>query len=59
MSNIHALFVRDLCRFVRDLRDEGNHVVLGMNTKDDIQDGDVTNIRIIIVNIDIQYLYED
>ena len=30
--DVYALFIRDLCKFFGDLRDEGNNVVLGMDT---------------------------
>ena len=42
MHNVHVLFIRDLCKFLRDLQDEGSHVVLGMNANDEVQDGEVT-----------------
>ena len=40
--DIHALFIRDLCKFLGDFRDDGNNVVLGMDTNDDVRDGKVT-----------------
>ena len=39
---MHALFIRDLSKFLGDLRDDGNNVVLGMDANDDVQDGAVT-----------------
>ena len=40
--DVHALFIRDLCKFLGDLRDEGHNVVLGMDANDDVRDGKVT-----------------
>ena len=40
--DVHTLFIRDLCKFLGELRDAGNHVVLGMDANDDIRDGTVT-----------------
>ena len=40
--DVHALFIRDLCKFLDDLRDDDNNVVLGMNANDDDRDGKVT-----------------
>ena len=39
--NIHALFIRDLCKFLDDLRNKGNNVVLGMDANDDVRNGKV------------------
>ena len=40
--DVHALFIRDLCKFLGDLRDEGNNAVLGMDANDDVRNGKVT-----------------
>ena len=40
--DVHALFIRDLCKFLGDLRNEGNNVVLEMDANDDVRDGKVT-----------------
>ena len=40
--DVHALFIRDLYKFLGDLLDEGNNVVLGIDTNDDVIDGEVT-----------------
>ena len=40
--DVHALFIRDLCKFLGDLCDKGNNIVLGMNANDNVQDGKVT-----------------
>ena len=37
-----ALFICDLVKFLGDLRDEGNNVVLGMDANDDVRDGELT-----------------
>ena len=34
--DVQALFVRDLCKFLGDLRDDGHNVVLGMDANDDV-----------------------
>ena len=39
---VHTLFIQDLVRFLGDLRDEGNNVVLGMDANDDVRDGELT-----------------
>ena len=41
VPDVHALFTRDLCKFLGELRDDGNHVVLGMDANDNIRDGKV------------------
>ena len=41
MPDLHALSIRDLCKFLGDLRDKGNNVVLGMDANDDVRDGEV------------------
>ena len=41
VSEVHALFIRVLCKFLGDLRDEGNNVVLGMDANDNVRDGKV------------------
>ena len=40
--DVQALFIRDLCKFLGDLRDDGHNVVLGMDANDDVRDGKVT-----------------
>ena len=40
--DVHALFIRDLCKFLGDLRDNGHNVVLGMDANDNVRDGKVT-----------------
>ena len=40
--DVQALFTRDLCNFLGDLRDDSNNVVLGMDANDDVRDGEVT-----------------
>ena len=40
--DVCALFIADLCPALGDLRDIGHHVVLGMNTNDDVRDGAVS-----------------
>ena len=35
--DVHTLFIRDFCKFLGDLRDEGNNVVLGMDANDDVR----------------------
>ena len=40
--DVYALFIRDLCKFLSDLCDKDNNVVLGMNANDDVRDGKVT-----------------
>ena len=40
--NIHALFIRDLCKFLGDLRNDGHNVVLGMDANNNVRDGKVT-----------------
>ena len=40
--DVQALFIRDLCNFLGDLRDDGHNVVLGIDANDDIRDGKVT-----------------
>ena len=42
MPDIHVLFIRDLCKFLGNIRDEGNNVVLGMEANKDVRDGEVT-----------------
>ena len=42
VPDVHTLFIRDLCKFLGDLRDEGNNVVFGMDDNDNIRDGKVT-----------------
>ena len=42
MMNIHALFIRGLCKFLGDLRDKGNNVVLSMDANDNVWDGEAT-----------------
>ena len=39
---MHALFICDLSKFLGDLRDDGNNVVLRMDTNDYVRDGSVT-----------------
>ena len=39
---MHALFIRDLSKFLGDLRDDRNNVVLGIDTHDDVRNGVVT-----------------
>ena len=40
--DVHALFIRDLVKFLGDLQDDGNNVVLGMDENDDVRDGEIT-----------------
>ena len=40
--DVHALFIRDLCKFLEDLRNESNNAVLGMDVNDDVCDDEVT-----------------
>ena len=40
--DVQALFIRDLCNFLGDLRDDGHNIVLGMDANDDVRDGKVT-----------------
>ena len=40
--DIHALFIKNLCKFLGDLCDNGHNVVLGMDANDDVHDGKVT-----------------
>ena len=40
--DVHALFICDLCKCLGELRDDGNHVVLGMDTNNNIRNGKVT-----------------
>ena len=40
--DVHALFIRDLCKFLGNLRDNGHNVVLVMDANDDVRDGKVT-----------------
>ena len=40
--DVHALFIRDLCKFLGDLRDDDHNVVLEMDANDDVRDGKVT-----------------
>ena len=42
VPGVYALFICDLCKFLGELRDDGNHVVLGIDASDDIRDGKVT-----------------
>lgn len=36
VSDVRGLFIRDLCKFLGDLYNEGNHEILGMNVNDDV-----------------------
>ena len=38
-QDVHALFIRDLYKFLGELRDDGNNVVLGIDINDDVRDG--------------------
>ena len=38
-QDVHALFIRDLCKFLGKLSDDGNNVVLGMDANDDARNG--------------------
>ena len=40
--DVHPLFIRDLCKYLWDLRDNGNNVVLGMDANYDVREGEVT-----------------
>ena len=40
--DVQALFIRDLCKFLGDLCNNGHNVVLGMDANDDVRDGKVT-----------------
>ena len=42
VPDVHAIFIRDLCKFLGDLCDKGNNSVLGMDANNDVQDGEVT-----------------
>ena len=42
VPDVHALFIRDLCKFLGELQNNGNQVVLGMDAYDDIRNGAVT-----------------
>ena len=42
--DVHALFTQDLVRFLGDLRDDENNVVLGMDANDDVRDREVTKV---------------
>ena len=35
VPDVHALFIRNLCKFLGDLCNEGNYAVLGMDVNDD------------------------
>ena len=37
--DVHTLFIRDLCKFLGDLRDDGHNVILGMDANNDVRDG--------------------
>ena len=39
---VHALFVRDLCKFLGELQDKENNVVLGIDANNNVQDCGVT-----------------
>ena len=41
VPDVHTLFIRDLCKFLGELRDEGNTAVFGMDTNNDVQDCEV------------------
>ena len=41
MLDVHVLFIRDLCKFLGNLRDEGNNEVLGMDVNNNVRDGKV------------------
>ena len=40
--DVQALFLVDLCKTLANLWDFGHHVVLGMDTNDDVRDGVVS-----------------
>ena len=40
--DMHALFISDLSTALGDLRDLGYHVVLGMDSNDDVRNGSVS-----------------
>ena len=40
--DIHALFITDLFKVFGEIRDSGFHVVLGIDTNDDVRDGSVS-----------------
>ena len=44
-QDLHALFIADLCTILKDImRDMDFHVMLGMNTNDDVHDGSVSTV---------------
>ena len=42
VPDVHAHFITDLCTALGDLRDLGHHVVLGMDSNDDVHNGSVS-----------------
>ena len=36
VPDVHALFIKDLCKFLGDLRDKGNTIVLGLDINGDV-----------------------
>ena len=40
--DVHALFLVDLCKTLSDFCDFGDHVVLGMDTNDDVRNSEVS-----------------
>ena len=40
--DVHALLITDLCTALGDLRDWGYHVVLGMDSNDNVRDGSIS-----------------
>ena len=46
MPDVHALFIRDLCKLLGNIRDKGNNVVLDMDINGDVWDGEVTKALI-------------
>ena len=48
VPNIHELFIKDLCKTLGNIRDEGYHLVLKMDTNDDARDGEVSEALLVI-----------
>ena len=48
VPSIYALFIRDLCKALGNIREEGYHVVLRMNANADVRDREVSKVLLAI-----------